>query len=61
MKAYANYCFTHKKDLCDDCLNHHIDFKIRENNLMDPNIKQLKENLNLMEKILIFLELKLKI
>ena len=22
MKAYTNYYFTHKKDLCDDCLNH---------------------------------------
>ena len=50
MKAYTNYCFTHKKDLCNDCLNLHIDFKIRDYNLMDPNIKQLKENLNLMEK-----------
>ena len=50
MKAYVNYCFTHKKDLCDDCLNLHIDFKVRDYNLMDPNIKQLKENLNLMDK-----------
>ena len=50
MKAYTNYCFTHKKDSCNDCLNRHIDFIIRDYNLIGPNIKQLKENLNLMEK-----------
>jgi hypothetical protein len=59
-KAYSNYCFTHKKDLCDDCLNHHIDCKVRDYNLMDPNIKQLKENLNLMEKNINILRIKIE-
>ena len=49
-KEYKNYCFTHKIDLCEECLGDHIDCKVKGYNVMDPNIEKLKESLNLMEE-----------
>ena len=52
-KPFKKYCFTHKKDLCEDCEKEHANHKIRSYETMIPNIDELKESLKTMEKILI--------
>ena len=49
-KAYINYCFDHKIDLCEGCLTNHIDCRVKGYNAMESNLDKLKESLNLMEK-----------
>ena len=50
-KPFSNYCFDHKADLCNACLNDsHKGDKIQNYDLMLPNLDKLNESLNLMEK-----------
>ena len=49
-KAYKNYCFDDKIDLCEDCLSRHTNCRIKGYNAMESNLDKLKESLNLMEK-----------
>ena len=49
-KTFKNYCFAHKKDICDDCYNSHAKCNVKGYNVMEPNIEKLNESLKLMEK-----------
>ena len=49
-KAYKNYCFDHKIDLCEDCFSKHNKCRIKGYNALESNLEKLKESLNIMEK-----------
>ena len=42
---FVMYCFTCKKNLCQDCVDEHKDHKTKSFDLMSPNIKEIKGTL----------------
>ena len=48
-KIFKMYCFDHKQNLCEDCLNHHKNCRIKSYESMAPNIENLKKSLEIME------------
>lgn len=49
-KPFIKYCFTHKKNLCEDCVREHDGDQIKSYDIMVPNIDKLNESVQLMEK-----------
>ena len=51
-KEFIKYCFTHKVNLCEDCVSEHEKDKIASYDLMEPKttIDKIKSSLETMEK-----------
>ena len=49
-KPYTKYCFTDKKDLCEDCTKDHEAHEIKDYDLMTPNLDKINKSLNEMEE-----------
>ena len=49
-KPFEKFCFTCKKDLCQDCENEHSEHKIASYDEMTTNISDLKESLKKIQK-----------
>ena len=49
-KPYTKYCFDHKENLCDDCVDEHSEDKVKPLELMTPNLDELKKSLKIMEE-----------
>ena len=49
-KQFIKYCFTHHKNLCEDCEKDHKTDNIEDYNCMTPNVDKLKESLTEMEE-----------
>ena len=49
-KQFTKYCFTHHKNLCEDCEKDSQNDNIAEYDLMTPNIDQIKESIKKMEE-----------
>ena len=47
---YIKYCFTHHKNLCEQCEKEHEGDNIAKYESMVPDVEKLKESLNTMEK-----------
>ena len=49
-KEFIKYCFTHHKNLCEDCEKEHKGDNIADYNLMTADVDELKDSLAEMEK-----------
>jgi len=46
-KKFKMYCFDHKQNLCEDCLNLHKNCRIKSYESMAPNIENIKKSLEI--------------